>query len=747
MRALPSESWSRHVVSKPRKDATNPKPVVTHIDATQIDDFMVYFTKEGVSDESATVGNSKVTAVTWAKQKVLNDVMGDVQQVPVESGYASSIHKSQGLTLTRVHGLLEGIFAHGQTYVLISRTPDNDQVWLVGVPPQDILLDVMLAVEKQQTVAIHFLQEWKSIDSQLKRLVTSATEKVADHLLPLRQHINCIWDRYTRWRPASDMSADEIENMLSSEVERLDLESGIEVMIGVTSRFTAGSAKDRKKAQGDAYKLHALVKYEQQMKDHKTGRIRPWANLKETLSPEPQASSTYHCIDQWLLAVDILERANIDELCEDARTAKGTIIGRIPFLHGRELPDCDSRWWGGFIEQQMREKEPPLPIREIAPLFTSYTQTNSKSTDAASDNPISITTLPTTRPHTKRSQKESCATTQPQLFVKCPSVCKQMVAVETVKLAGEGRGRVVWNCHNCRMMLKEGKDTGRYKITWHQLICVDCTDTSKKKRDINSCESCCPTKQAIEEKKTSVSSSTKDVRAFPTNQSSTPRIFKYNNEIYQSVHNFCDNYDGLKKGSARQAVVNTNFPTSAYLVIPNTSANNYRWIPDDWKNGHRDLSQVKKAAYLLEQCQKPHRNSLLLVAREELKKAAKSALSKFPPKPTSRKRTKKEPIAREAEANPLLPIVDDIANKDRDNQQNPFSTRHMALCPTCKKAGDVSRLSMDPRGRSRCPECKSQTRLLHWECVKCSTIGRRRQLNPFRTKFILNLSNTLDFEV
>ena len=177
---------------------------------------MVYFTKEGVPDEAATVGSSKVTAVTWAKQKVLNDVMGDVQQVPIESGYASSIHKSQGLTLPRVHGLLEGIFAHGQSYVLISRTPDNDQVWLVGVPPKDILLDVMLAVEKQHAVAQSFLQIWSSIDLQTKKKVTSATEELPDHLLPLRQHINCVWDRYTRSKPSSDMSAEDIENMQRS---------------------------------------------------------------------------------------------------------------------------------------------------------------------------------------------------------------------------------------------------------------------------------------------------------------------------------------------------------------------------------------------------------------------------------------------------------------------------------------------------------------------------------------------------
>ena len=171
----------------------------------------------------------------------MNDILGNVQQIPLESGYASSIHKSKGLTLSRVHGLLEGIFAHGQTYVLISRTPDGDQFWLIGVPPEDILLDVMRAVHKKQAIARRFLEQYQSLDTEAQAKVASGSKDISDNLLVLRQHIALVWDRHTRTQPIESMSAEEIVGLLIEEEQRLDLVQGVEAMISVTSRFTAGS--------------------------------------------------------------------------------------------------------------------------------------------------------------------------------------------------------------------------------------------------------------------------------------------------------------------------------------------------------------------------------------------------------------------------------------------------------------------------------------------------------------------------
>ena len=98
--------------------------------------------------------------------------------------------------------------------------------------------------------------------------------------------------------------------------------------------------------------------------------------------------------------------------------------------------------------------------------------------------------------------------------------------------------------------------------------------------------------------------------------------------IYQEVKKFCNNYNRLKKRSskARTQVVSTDFPKTAYLVIPGRSCYNYRHIPEDWKNGTQDLSELNGTAYFLSQRKKPTGTHLLLVCHKELRLAAASAL-------------------------------------------------------------------------------------------------------------------------
>ena len=105
-------------------------------------------------------------------------------------------------------------------------------------------------------------------------------------------------------------------------------------------------------------------------------------------------------------------------------------------------------------------------------------------------------------------------------------------------------------------------------------------------------------------------------------------VFKYDNEMYQSVKKFCDNYKGLKNNNsrARADVVKTDFPLSTYLVVPGHSTNNYRHIPKDWKNGTQDLRELEGVAYILGQGSKPTGSHLLLVSQKELNQAAESAI-------------------------------------------------------------------------------------------------------------------------
>ena len=112
-------------------------------------------------------------------------------------------------------------------------------------------------------------------------------------------------------------------------------------------------------------------------------------------------------------------------------------------------------------------------------------------------------------------------------------------------------------------------------------------------------------------------------------------VFRYNDEFYQDVNNFCDNYDGLKSSNshARAELLNIEFPKSAYLVIPGHSKDNYERVPAKWKNGTQDLGVLKRKSgkpYLLEKRTRgvPTGKRLLLVACKELRQAAVSCKEK-----------------------------------------------------------------------------------------------------------------------
>ena len=72
-----------------------------------------------------------VDTVTWEnvryswdakEKKIVDEVLGTYAQFPLMPAWAVTIHKAQGLTLTRVALDLDaGAFAEGQVYVALSR--------------------------------------------------------------------------------------------------------------------------------------------------------------------------------------------------------------------------------------------------------------------------------------------------------------------------------------------------------------------------------------------------------------------------------------------------------------------------------------------------------------------------------------------------------------------------------------------------------------------------------------------------
>jgi len=100
----------------------------------------------GDAREIVTVKSDKWEKIEYShdeNNKLIENEIGSYKQFPLNLGYAMTIHKAQGKTLDSVVvDISRGAFAHGQTYVALSRTRKSSDMHIANtIRPSDVIFD------------------------------------------------------------------------------------------------------------------------------------------------------------------------------------------------------------------------------------------------------------------------------------------------------------------------------------------------------------------------------------------------------------------------------------------------------------------------------------------------------------------------------------------------------------------------------------------------------------------------------
>ncbi|MGQ0455960.1 MAG: ATP-dependent DNA helicase [Hyphomicrobium sp.] len=111
---------------------------------SRLNDKQVWITISGREHEVEQASwENRRYAYDQTAEKIVENVAGTFKQFPLRLAWALTIHKAQGLTLEMVYvDLGRGAFAHGQTYVALSRCRTLDGLALArALAPSDVVFD------------------------------------------------------------------------------------------------------------------------------------------------------------------------------------------------------------------------------------------------------------------------------------------------------------------------------------------------------------------------------------------------------------------------------------------------------------------------------------------------------------------------------------------------------------------------------------------------------------------------------
>jgi len=185
VRLLATQSWTplknvKHGLRRTEDAKGNP---MYHAETLCLDpykEFHVRVIKDEKSTTEKTVKYRKEDLMQIAPRKETGKTKftlhSQYTQLPVTPAYALTAHKAQGLTMDKVYISWVHMFGFGVPYTMMTRTPHEDNIYFVGVPPQDVFqrLDERDAtdqtpVDREHTRLCRLLEDPVAMEHELQR--------------------------------------------------------------------------------------------------------------------------------------------------------------------------------------------------------------------------------------------------------------------------------------------------------------------------------------------------------------------------------------------------------------------------------------------------------------------------------------------------------------------------------------------------------------------------------------------------
>ena len=391
VRLLASQSWTgvAHKMQSSRvKEKTWEKTQVYLHEADKFPEFNV----KVVKDEECTLAKRvkfadadvSLIPVREDKTRTYKGTEERWKQVQAALAYALTAHKAQGLTMDTVYLCWLKMFGFGIPYTMCTRTPWEDNMYFVGVPPFDVLAAILQVdstgqnkIQRKRAEIDSILRDDEMINAEVERRIQLGEFNLSSIAQDLATEG---WGNYSLESQAPDKNdglaqartflKDKIRRRYEEWRGRLDTEGGLEAMCSVNEGF----------------------KFKKGLLTPQPNRIKLWTSLATVLQGDSENRKRiwyYHDV-----AVDWMQHPMVNALAT-AKVGQPNLARRID-KRPDHVKDDPRHHMNQAVDGYGVESRPQCPSKPESLQWStqdSYAVTSQQPSTTVSDAPMHMSSL------------------------------------------------------------------------------------------------------------------------------------------------------------------------------------------------------------------------------------------------------------------------------------------------------------------------------------------------------------------